>query len=214
MAPLPLHEAVKRNDAARVTQLLKQRVKINAKDKFGSSALIWCADKGNTEIGELLIGKGADIEMANHLGETALIISSSQGRYDFVRLLIRYGAELEPICGKGKTALDWAREMKHFKIAALLQNTLNDRASAARANTASSVNSNNSTSPPASLIAAARNTARDSILMEATESKEEAEKRAQVAESKVVKLEARVAVLETGLKNIVDNLQTCVSETS
>ncbi|MBU0677884.1 MAG: ankyrin repeat domain-containing protein [Verrucomicrobia bacterium] len=61
----------------------------------GFTALHMAALYGRTDIGELLIGLGADIENADtQLGFTPLHIAAA-GRPDFVRLLLSYGADVD-----------------------------------------------------------------------------------------------------------------------
>jgi hypothetical protein len=54
-------EAVRRGDAAAVTALLDQGADVNAKFRYGSTALFKAAEKGNLEIVKLLLARGADV---------------------------------------------------------------------------------------------------------------------------------------------------------
>jgi ankyrin repeat protein len=54
-------EAVRKGDLAAVTALLDQGADVNAKFRYGSTALFKAAEKGNLEIVKLLLARGADV---------------------------------------------------------------------------------------------------------------------------------------------------------
>ena len=53
-------EAVRKGDAATVTALLDKGVDVNAKFRYGQTALFKAAERGHTEIVKLLLARGAD----------------------------------------------------------------------------------------------------------------------------------------------------------
>lgn len=55
-----LWDAARTGDAARVTSALQKGADINAKSRYGATALIFAADKGHINVVKLLIDKGAD----------------------------------------------------------------------------------------------------------------------------------------------------------
>jgi len=55
-----LYEAVRRGDVASVTALLDKGADVNAKFRYGATALFKAAERGNTEIVKLLLARGAD----------------------------------------------------------------------------------------------------------------------------------------------------------
>lgn len=58
-----LYEAVRRGDAAAVTTLLDKGADVNAKFRYGATALFKAAERGNADIVKLLLARGADVTM-------------------------------------------------------------------------------------------------------------------------------------------------------
>ena len=69
-----------------------------------------------TDIAQLLLEKGADIEARNIEQETPLHCAVQDEMYDWAKLLIEKGANIHAVTSEGKTALDLAKseEMKHL----------------------------------------------------------------------------------------------------
>lgn len=55
-----MYEAVRRGDVAAVTALLDKGADVNAKFRYGATALFKAAERGNADIVKLLIARGAD----------------------------------------------------------------------------------------------------------------------------------------------------------
>lgn len=55
-----MYEAVRRGDAASVTALLDKGADVNAKFRYGATALFKAAERGNSDIVKLLLARGAD----------------------------------------------------------------------------------------------------------------------------------------------------------
>jgi hypothetical protein len=55
-----MYEAVRRGDAAAVTALLDKGADVNAKFRYGATALFKAAERGNADIVKLLLARGAD----------------------------------------------------------------------------------------------------------------------------------------------------------
>ena len=55
------HEAVRKGDLALVTSLLDQGADVNAKFRYGATALFKAAERGHVEIVKLLLARGADV---------------------------------------------------------------------------------------------------------------------------------------------------------
>lgn len=101
----PLVWAIK-NDAKVTTEkvLLKSvRIKINTPTLRGETPLMLAAIKGNVDLAQTLLDKGADIN-ANY-GWTALHYSASTGQAEMTRFLIEKGAKVNARTERGVTPL-------------------------------------------------------------------------------------------------------------
>ena len=58
-----LYEAVRKGDAAAVTALLDKGADVNAKFRYGATALFKAAERGNVEIVKILLARGADVSV-------------------------------------------------------------------------------------------------------------------------------------------------------
>ncbi len=116
--------AVRRGDIETVKALLAEGSDLDTNDsQFGVSPLSWAALIGQTEIAELLIREGADVNGRNRDGGTALHGAAFLGHADTAALLVRNGADVNATNNKGETSLyvmaaDW--EITEF-IAGLLE---------------------------------------------------------------------------------------------
>lgn len=67
------YEAARKGDAAEVRALLDKGADVNAKFRYGATALFKAAERGNTEVVKLLIERGADVNVRDTFyGATAL----------------------------------------------------------------------------------------------------------------------------------------------
>ena len=101
----PLVEAAKRNDAAAVRALLKQRADANAAEGDGATALHWAAYHGNVDMLSLLIGGGAKADAANDLAITPLAIAADNAHAPIVERLLELGADPNAASETGVTPL-------------------------------------------------------------------------------------------------------------
>jgi hypothetical protein len=58
-----LFEAVRKGDVAAVTALLDKGVDVNAKFRYGTTALFKAAERGHTDVVKLLLARGADVSV-------------------------------------------------------------------------------------------------------------------------------------------------------
>ena len=106
--------AVRRGDIETVKGLLAKGADTNTSDsQFGVSPLSWAALLGQTEIAELLIRNGADVNGRNRDGGTALHGAAFLGHTDTAALLVQKGADVNATNDKGETSFfvmgaDWA----------------------------------------------------------------------------------------------------------
>ncbi len=87
----------------------------------GLSALHQAAFHGHTEIAELLIAAGADVNVANRRGETPLHSTVYWGHREIAGLLISNGAVVNAKLENGQTPLDWALQLGAEDMAEFLR---------------------------------------------------------------------------------------------
>jgi ankyrin repeat protein len=76
-----------------VKALIAAGANVNAKDRFGETALMFAAAvTRNIRIVKLLIADGADVHAKTEDGDTALIIAAKRGHTGIVELLKKAGA--------------------------------------------------------------------------------------------------------------------------
>ena len=82
-------EAVRQGDLATVTALLDQGADVNAKFRYGSTALFKAAERGHTEIVKLLLARGADVTVKDTFyNATAMTWALSNDHPETVRALL------------------------------------------------------------------------------------------------------------------------------
>ena len=65
-----LHEAARKGNVEIVKMLLKEGADVNARDKYGRTALYVAAWRGHVEIVKMLLKEGADVNAADNDGNT------------------------------------------------------------------------------------------------------------------------------------------------
>jgi ankyrin repeat protein len=113
-----LHSAINRQNVAELERILETKeAPINAVDKYGYSPLMQVAQKGYTDMIEMLVEHGADVNLQNEAGKTALMLASFAGKLTCVKELCYHGADKQ-LCDKGgSTALHWAMDSSHLELA-------------------------------------------------------------------------------------------------
>eukprot|EP00607_Mallomonas_marina_P007855 CAMPEP_0182420398 /NCGR_PEP_ID=MMETSP1167-20130531/5168_1 /TAXON_ID=2988 /ORGANISM="Mallomonas Sp, Strain CCMP3275" /LENGTH=639 /DNA_ID=CAMNT_0024596285 /DNA_START=114 /DNA_END=2033 /DNA_ORIENTATION=- len=112
--------AVRNQNAAAVSELIKAGVDTNIPNKKGVTPISAAAHKGNTSIIQALIEAGASVNALNTSGSTALIQASHFGHVEAVRLLLANNASSDFANLKGTTALMRASQEGHVPISKLL----------------------------------------------------------------------------------------------
>lgn len=77
-------------------------------DEEGKTLLTKAASRGHAPEIELLLRRGASLDMKDRRGWTALLEAASWGNTELVELLIRYGADVNAQDRNGNTPLHWA----------------------------------------------------------------------------------------------------------
>jgi ankyrin repeat protein len=84
-----LFEAARAGDAAAVTALLDRGADVNAKFRYGATALFKAAERGNTEVVKVLLARGADPTIKDTFyGATALSWALDGKHIEVVRVLL------------------------------------------------------------------------------------------------------------------------------
>src|SRR2546421_5619092 len=84
-----LWEAARTGDAATVKELLAKGVDVNARFRYGQTALFKAAERGNTEVVKVLLANGADVNVRDTFyGATALTWALDKGHIEVVRALL------------------------------------------------------------------------------------------------------------------------------
>jgi len=88
-----LWEAARSGNAAALTALIDKGADVNAKFRYGATALFKAAERGNTEVVKLLLARGADISVKDTFyGMTAMSWALSNKHVEVVRALLEKDA--------------------------------------------------------------------------------------------------------------------------
>jgi len=118
-------DAVKRGDARIVRDLLGQGTDVDARDRYGQTALMLAAHGGHREVVATLIAHLANLNITAKFGLSALMLAIVAGHAEVARLLVNAGADLS-LQGHGapgfagKTAYDLAVERGMLEVSAEL----------------------------------------------------------------------------------------------
>ncbi len=96
------------------------RLPVNKANKHGITPLMAASFWGKTGAVELLIDKGAELDLREEDGRTALHWAVRRGHPEVVKILLAHGARTDITDREGKTALDLAREQENTEIVRLL----------------------------------------------------------------------------------------------
>ena len=89
-----LYEAARKGDAAEVKAVLDRGADVNAKFRYGATALFKAAERGHTEVVKLLIERGADVTVKDTFyGATAISWALQKGHTGVVRAILAKSAE-------------------------------------------------------------------------------------------------------------------------
>ncbi len=97
-----LYEAVRKGDAAAVTSLLDRGADVNAKFRYGATALFKAAERGNVAVAKVLTDRGADVKVKDTFyGATAMTWALNGKHLEVVRLLVQKGSDVEDVLMEG-----------------------------------------------------------------------------------------------------------------
>jgi len=84
-----LFEAVRKGDAAGVTAALDKGADVNAKFRYGQTALFKAAERGNAEVAKILLDRGVDVKVKDTFYQTTAMNWALDGKHiAVVKLLL------------------------------------------------------------------------------------------------------------------------------
>ena len=123
---LRLVNAVRSQDGAVARALLKQRVDVDQPQPDGTTALAWAAHWDDLEMTDLLLGAGADVNLANDYGLAPLSHACSNRSAAIVAKLLKAGADPNRAQRTGETPLmTCARAGSRDAVSSLLESGAN-----------------------------------------------------------------------------------------
>jgi ankyrin repeat protein len=87
-------DAVKRGDVQIVLDLLGRGVNVDARDRYGQTAVMLAAHAGHRRLVETLVAHRANLDVTAKWGLSALMLAVIAGHAEIARLLARAGADL------------------------------------------------------------------------------------------------------------------------
>ncbi|HEU4768270.1 MAG TPA: ankyrin repeat domain-containing protein, partial [Pyrinomonadaceae bacterium] len=132
-----LFEAVRKGDAAAVTALLDKGADVNARFRYGQTALFKAAERGHTEVVKVLLARGVDVTVKDTFyGATARTWAMDHNHFEVVKLLLEkdpsgadevlISAVRESNQDLAKIALDTGKVKAQTLTAALVASTGNE----------------------------------------------------------------------------------------
>ena len=107
-------------DPAIARLLIDKGTDVNARDNYGTTALLRASTSLSPLFLKVLISRGADIEAKDREGFTSLMRAASLGRTTLVQILLSKGADVHAVNNKGRTALWWATQNGHTETVTAL----------------------------------------------------------------------------------------------
>ncbi|HOL64090.1 MAG TPA: ankyrin repeat domain-containing protein [Accumulibacter sp.] len=129
-----LMQAVQRDNTSLFDYLLKQRARVNTRNRNGETALSLAAYRGKLPFAQRLVDAGADV---NLYGWPPLIYAAFNGHVDIADFLLKRGADVNATTANGSSALLYAARFGHLEVVKVLlqahadPNLANDRSATA-----------------------------------------------------------------------------------
>jgi hypothetical protein len=124
--PLLIQATIKNDKDTVINILIDDPSTIEVKDNSGTTALIYAAQLGYTELVKILAETGANLDSQDVNGQTALMYAAMMGHTETVRELVYWGAKKDIKNNSDYTALDYAKQKNYTQIIEILtENTKN-----------------------------------------------------------------------------------------
>ncbi|MGB2866682.1 MAG: ankyrin repeat domain-containing protein [Sedimentisphaerales bacterium] len=105
-----------------VELLISKGADIQGQDALqGQTKLHMACGGGEKDVADLLIRRGADVNLRDKRGQTPLWIAASGGHKEIVELLIKKGADINASNNRGRTPLAVAKQGKHAEVIDILR---------------------------------------------------------------------------------------------
>ena len=95
-------------------------ININEQGKFGRTALYYACRNGSLDLIQILLDKGANIELRNHHGFTPIYCASLHNQPHIIQLLHDYGGNIYKTDAGGLSPLHIAAEKGYIKVVKIL----------------------------------------------------------------------------------------------
>jgi ankyrin repeat protein len=89
-------------------------------NRYGNTCLIFACLHGHTDVANMIVERGGDVELKNNYGRTPLMIASENGNPKLVQKLLHLGASTSQTTKEGLTALWFACQWKKLEAAEIL----------------------------------------------------------------------------------------------
>uniref|UniRef100_A0AAY4DTV2 Chromo domain-containing protein n=1 Tax=Denticeps clupeoides TaxID=299321 RepID=A0AAY4DTV2_9TELE len=123
MSLLMLAAAGGQDDILRL--LIKKGVRVNGRQKNGTTALMHAADKNFLTTVAILLEAGSLVNAQTQSGETALMKACKKGNADVVHLLLEYGADCNILSKHKNTAMYFAKICNNVALYDLIKDHIN-----------------------------------------------------------------------------------------
>ena len=102
--------------------LIKNRARVDHRDKLGNTALFYAATRGDLDSMQVLLEGNATPDLENRQGVTPMMTAAGKGHVNAVQMLLDRKADATRRDYTGRTAMMWAEWNRRPDVVALLRN--------------------------------------------------------------------------------------------